>query len=419
VRGRVKTPVDARSQPAWSLSDRDRLERDRFVRVAQGQSDRLRSHPLQRHPCRRQRRGEVGGERDVVEPGHRDAVRDADPALAQLGEDAHRADVREREDHSGVPPLQQPSGRDASTLAAELGLLQPILTKCQSRFGERRTHPGQAFGGHQEAGGAGDHGEVAVPGGEQRSGQRRRPAPVVRQDGVVPGAVVGDGGDPAALGAVGGQRGVDRGGRVRVGVAGAGQDDRPDPLGVQRPDAAQLRRRVAAGVQDHGQQPGPGGRVGRALGQRAEVRVGDVVQQHADGGGAGAGEGLGRGVGQVAELLGAGAHPRGEGVADRTGGAVERAGGRGQGHPGVARHVPQGHRHGRLHLVLRWSVSTGAFCPYRFCRCRGRLPRLPPSSPSRAGLLTGLPGAPRFTARKVWKALSRFPPHRRDDTDDP
>ena len=84
-------------------------------------------------------------------------------------------------------------------------------------------------------------------------------------------------------GAIGGQLGAEPGVQPRVVVPAAGQHDRPHALAVQQRDVAALALRVAERVADRDQPRAVVGHAHRAERDLREVRVGDVVHDHADG----------------------------------------------------------------------------------------------------------------------------------------
>jgi hypothetical protein len=122
-------------------------------------------------------------------------------------------------------------------------------------------------------------------------------------------------------------------------VAAAGQHERHHALGVQQRDVALLAHRVAERVADRHE---PGAVVGhrhRAERDLREVRVGDVVHDHADRRRRRARQRLRRPVRDVAERGGRLDHALAQRLADAALGPVDHARRRRQRHPGVARHV--------------------------------------------------------------------------------
>jgi hypothetical protein len=140
--------------------------------------------------------------------------------------------------------------------------------------------------------------------------------------------------------------------RTRVGGARSGQHDRGDLVGVQHLDVLPLAGGVAVAVADHQQPPVLDRDPLQAPGDLREVRVGDVVHDHADRAALRPGQRLGMGVGDVPEIIDGPQDARPQVLGDGLGAAVDDPRrGRGR-NPGPLCHVRQGHRpvvstHGR------------------------------------------------------------------------
>jgi hypothetical protein len=188
----------------------------------------------------------------------------------------------------------------------------------------------------------------AVPEAEDVIPGQPAPVDVGGLHGVADQRVPTDDRDPATTSLVRLEGALDGLGGPFVVVAGAGQDDRRDPLGPQHLHIVALADRVTVAVADDQQRAAGDRDLLQPAGDLGEVRVRNVVDDDADRAALGPGQHAGVSVGHVVELGDRFHHPGPQFVGDRLGRGVDDTRRGGRRHPRPAGHVGEGHGAGGL-----------------------------------------------------------------------
>jgi amidohydrolase len=315
------------------------------VDLRQDQLGRLDAHPVTGVVHRRQRRPQLGGERQIVETDHRDVLRDPQPRplKRQVAPDRQRV-VGGRDRRDPAPGQQVGAGRLAVADRVAIGDPdQPVVGLDPALLdGAGETAQPVVEDRHVER--AGHEADPGVPQPEQVPDRGPLPRPVVGVDHRAD--LLGRG--------PGHHHHRHPGGRDLhddvVRDPGGGDDQPLDPPGGHRRDQRPHAGRVIAGKGDPGNVTGAGQGGVRAPQEVAHPRVPARPDQHPDLPRGAAPQRLGDRVGHVAELVGGRPHPGDRLVADqRLPVRVERPRGGGAMHPRLPgdvlqRHVPLRHR---------------------------------------------------------------------------